>query len=279
VSDEPLGPRLASWRPSPDSIGIVALGQAGVAIRGRADLVLIDPFLTARPDRISDPPVEPAALRGVTAVLATHEHADHLDLPIWPAIAEASPEARFVVAAPLVPLVVESGIARDRVLGARPGMTMDVGTALVRPVPARHGIHVEDAYSLGPSDAPRWLGYVVEVDGVRLYHAGDSLSDPVIVAAVRQHRPQIAFLPINGRDAEREARDIVGNMTPDEAAEMARDLDVQLAVPIHFNGIRGNEGSPDVFVVALRRHHPAPSVWVPTAGGSVTWPNAPDRRT
>jgi L-ascorbate 6-phosphate lactonase len=273
VTDEALGPRLVAWRPPPGSIGIVALGQAGVAIRGRDDLVLIDPFLTRRADRISEPPVDAAALEGVTAVLATHEHADHLDLPIWPGIAAASPGARFVVAEPLVPVVTESGIASDRVLGARPGTTIDVGSARIRPVPAKHGIHVEDAYSLGPSDAPRWLGYIVEVDGVRLYHAGDSLSDPVIVAAVRQHRPQIAFLPINGRDAEREARDIVGNMTPEEAAEMARDLGVDLAVPIHFNGIRGNEGSPDAFLRAMDRHHPNASVWVPTVGRSVTWPN------
>jgi L-ascorbate metabolism protein UlaG (beta-lactamase superfamily) len=273
VTDDDFGPRLAAWRPPAGSIGIVALGQAGIGLRGREDLILIDPFLSLRPDRITQPPVDPASLRGVTAVLATHEHVDHLDLGVWPAIADASPEARFVVAEPLAPLVTEAGIPSRRVLGVRPRRPIQLGSARITAVPARHGVHVEDAYSLGPGDVPRWVGYVVELDGVRLYHAGDSLSDPVIVDAVRGHVPHVAFLPINGRDAEREARDIVGNMTPDEAALMARDLGVALAVPIHFNGIRGNEGSPDAFVAAVRRHHPSATVWVPSVGARSVWPD------
>lgn len=270
--DDGLGARLAAWRPPTGSIGIVPLGQAGIALRGRDDLVLIDPFLSDHPARISEPPVQPGDLVGVTAVLATHEHLDHLDLPVWPPIADASPAARFVVAEPLTALVHEAGIPAERVVGVRPGTSVALGTVRVTAVPAKHGVHVEDAYSLGPADAPRWVGYVVELDGVRIYHAGDSLSDPAIVEAVRPLSPHVAFLPINGRDAEREARDIVGNMTTEEAARLARDLDVDLAVPIHFNGIRGNEGSPTAFIDAMRRHHPRAAVWVPTVAATFLWP-------
>ena len=48
-----IGSRLASWRPPRGTIGIVALGQAGFALRGDADLVLVDPFLSRRPDRLA----------------------------------------------------------------------------------------------------------------------------------------------------------------------------------------------------------------------------------
>ncbi len=266
--------RLAGGRPPRGCVGIVALGQAGFALRSPDVLLLIDPFLTPRPDRVADPVIDPRGLRGVTAVLATHEHGDHLDLPTWAVIAEASPAARFVVPAPLVLLVTATGIPGDRVIGARVGATLELGSARATPVPARHAVHVEDGYSLGDRDpqGPRFVGYVVELDGVRLYHGGDTLAHPAIIDAVAPQRPDIALLPINGRDATRERLDIVGNLSPDEAARVARDLGVALAIPMHFDGIRGNEGRPEAFVRAMRRRHPAASVWVPGPGAGCLWP-------
>jgi L-ascorbate metabolism protein UlaG (beta-lactamase superfamily) len=266
--------RLSAWRPPRSSVGIVALGQAGFALISRNELLLIDPFLSPRPDRLDDPVVDPRGLRGVTAVLATHEHGDHLDLPTWAILAGASPAARFVVPAPLVPLVTATGIPGDRVTGVCVGASVELGTARATPVPARHAVHIEDGYSLGGLDgqAPRFVGYVMELDGVRLYHCGDTLAHDAIVNAVAVQRPDIALLPINGRDAERERRGIVGNLTPDEAARLARDLAVVLAIPMHFDAIRGNEGRPEAFVRAMRRRHPTASVWVPGAGAAILWP-------
>lgn len=267
--------RLSAWRPPGDSIGIVALGQAGFALRSHDDLVLIDPFLTPRPERLIDPPVDPRDLRGVTAVLATHEHGDHLDLPTWVAIAEASPNARFVVPEPLVPLVAAAGVPPDRVTGARIGVRIQVGGLGATPVPARHAVHVADGYSLGDLErrTPRWIGYVVELAGVRIYHAGDTIADDAIIRAVIGLRPDIALLPINGRDPEREQRDIVGNMSPDEAARTARNLSVPVAIPMHFDTIRGNEGPPDEFVRAMRLRHPSASIWIPAIGAALVWPS------
>jgi L-ascorbate 6-phosphate lactonase len=205
-------------------------------------------------------------------VLATHEHLDHLDLPAWPILAGASPAARFVVPEPLVPIVVRAGIPADRVEGVRVGQPVRLGSAIVTAVPARHGVDVADGYTLGDTTTPRWVGYVVELGGVRLYHAGDTRAHPRIIEAVAPLRPDVAFLPINGRDAERERRNIVGNLTPDEAAQVARDLSVTQAIPIHFDVVRGNTGRPEAFVAAMRRRHPAASVWVPGLGGGIVWP-------
>ena len=270
-----LASLLSAWRPPRSSIGIVALGQAGFALRNRDDLVLIDPFLSPRPDRLVDAVVDPRGLLGVSAVFATHEHADHLDLPTWAVIAETSPNARFVVPEPLVPLVAAAGIPGERVSGARMGTPIQVGGVRVTPVPARHAVRIEDGYSLGDHEnrAPRFVGYVVDLDGVRLYHAGDTLTDKRLIRTVGELRPDIALLPINGRDPDRERRGVVGNMSPDEAARMARDLSVTLAIPMHFDTIRGNVGRPDAFVRAMRRRHPAASVWVPGVGAGFVWPS------
>jgi L-ascorbate metabolism protein UlaG (beta-lactamase superfamily) len=66
---------------------------------------------------------------------------------------------------------------------------------------------------------------------------------------------------------------VVGNLTPDEEARMARDLSLTLAIPMHFDAIRGNEGRPDAFVRAMRRRHPTASVWVPGRGAALVWPS------
>jgi L-ascorbate metabolism protein UlaG (beta-lactamase superfamily) len=272
TGDSDLGSRLSAWRPPQDAVGIVALGQAGFALRSGDDLVLVDPFLSPRPERLIAPIVDPRRLSGVRVVLATHEHGDHLDLPTWAALAEASPAARFIVPEPLLPLVAGAGIPDDRVTGARIGLPIEVGAVRATAVPARHAVGIADGYSLGDARAPRFVGYVVEIDGVRLYHAGDTLADERITSAVSGYHPDIALLPINGRDPEREGRGIVGNLSPDEAARVARDLGVALAIPMHFDTIRGNEGPPDAFVRAMRRHHPGASVWVPVTGAAFVWP-------
>ena len=174
-----------------------------------------------------------------------------------------------------MPLVAAAGIPGDRVTGVRIGTPVELGGVRATPVPARHAVRIEDGYSLGDQElrTPRFVGYVVELDGVRLYHAGDTLADEAIVRAVVDLRPDIALLPINGRDPDRERRGIVGNLAPDEAAELARDLSVALAIPMHFDTIRGNEGEPDAFVRAMGRRHPTASVWVPGLGTGFVWPS------
>jgi L-ascorbate metabolism protein UlaG (beta-lactamase superfamily) len=114
---------------------------------------------------------------------------------------------------------------------------------------------------------------VLELDGIRVYHAGDTLTDAILVRAVRELRPDIALLPINGRDPDRERRGIVGNLSPDEAARLAHELSVALAIPMHFDVIRGNLGQPDAFVRAMRERHPMASVWIPGIGAALVWPS------
>ena len=51
----------------------------------------------------------------------------------------------------------------------------------IEPVPACHGVEVADAYNFGEqlSDGlVRYLGYVCELGGVRVYHAGDCIPYP-----------------------------------------------------------------------------------------------------
>src|SRR5258707_12782826 len=73
-------------------------GQAGFRLTAGNSRVLIDPFLTGRPDRRYEPPATPAGFADVTPVLCTHEHVDHLDLPFLRGVCAVNSGARIVVA-------------------------------------------------------------------------------------------------------------------------------------------------------------------------------------
>jgi len=228
--------------------------------------VLFDPFLTDLPDMLVPPGATPEEVSWVTAVLASHEHADHLDGPAFGRIAAASDVPRFVVPRPLRPMAIEAGVPDARVIGAQPGDVIQVGSLRIHPVPARHGIHMTDAYTFGQelSDGDyRYLGYVVELDGVRIYHAGDTIAYDGMVERLRDLSVDVALLPINGRDYFRDRDDVVGNLTPREAADLAAAIGVDLVIPMHYDSVPGNTESPGIFIDYLRRTHPRVSSHFP----------------
>lgn len=260
-------------------IAITWLRQAGFLVEGRDDALLFDPFLTDLPGMLVPPAATPEAVSWVTAVLASHEHADHLDGPAIGRIAAASTSPMFVVPRPLRQMAVDAGVPRERVLGVQPGDVVEIGGLRIHPVPARHGVSMRDAYTFGrelSGGDVRYLGYVVEIDGVRLYHAGDTIVDDAIVEQVRGLDVDVAFLPINGRDHFRERMDVVGNLTPREAADLAAAIGADLVIPMHYDTVPGNTESPGVFLDHLRRTHPRISACFPGAGGRVV--HAPTRR-
>jgi L-ascorbate 6-phosphate lactonase len=251
---------------SGEGLAITWLGQAGFLLQAGGTSLLVDAFISPHPDRQTCAGRDPAAYHDLTGVLATHEHWDHLDLPSWPTLAAASPRATFVVPAPVTSQVTGAGLPADRVAGATPGQRLEIGDAVVTPLPARHGVHVTDAYNFGEEisgGACRYLGYVVDLGGARLYHAGDTIDYPDLAGDLRELDVDLALLPVNGRDAAREAQDIVGNLDATEAADLAERAGVSVAVPMHYDMFAVNPGDPGRFVSLLRRRHPSVSAIVP----------------
>jgi len=232
-----------------ERLQIARLAQAGFVLRGAGTTLVIDAFLSPRPDRLVPPSVAPSDLVGVDAILATHEHRDHLDLPALPGLLAASPDARVIVPAPIADRVAD--IAGDRTVPAIVDREIIVGAARIVPIPALHGVTMADAYSFGEElsgGLVRYLGYVIELAGTRVYHAGDTIAYDGMAQRLRDLRVDIALVPINGRSAERESRGLVGNLGPAEAADLAAEAGVTTLVPMHHDTIDGNTGS----VVELR---------------------------
>lgn len=238
---------LGRHEPPPRSVVLSWLGQSSVALRLAGTTVLIDPFLSPHPDRLVPPPFAATEAHGVDVLLITHDHLDHLDERALPAIAAASPNAVILVPDEIVERVTELGVERARVRGLPSDGRAEIGAVRVDAVPACHGEGIGDAYRLGP-----FLGYVVSASGVRVYHAGDTIVFDGLVERLQEIGVDLALLPINGRDAERESQGIVGNMDEREAAQLARDIEADAVVPLHWDMFAGNPGDPAAFVAAAR---------------------------
>jgi L-ascorbate metabolism protein UlaG (beta-lactamase superfamily) len=76
-----------------------------------------------------------------------------------------------------------------------------------------------------------YLGFVIEAEGLRLYHSGDGLAYDGLVGWLGPGPFDVLFLPINGRDP---ARGVPGNMSAAEAVALASEVRPRFLVPHHY---------------------------------------------
>jgi L-ascorbate metabolism protein UlaG (beta-lactamase superfamily) len=239
------------------------LGQQGFAVKLGQAVCYIDPFLSPLEGRQIPPLLRPQEITNAALVLGSHDHADHIDRAAWPGIAAASPQAKFIV--PLLlreKIVREIGLPDDRVLGVDQDRSIEINGISVTAIPAAHEFLDRDPETgLHP-----YLGFVVESAGFRLYHAGDTCCYEGIQATLRRWAFDLAMLPINGRDAKRLATNCIGNMTYQEAADLAGAIRPGLTVPGHFEMFAANSEDPQLFMDYMRVKYPKLSVHLPRHG-------------
>jgi len=195
---------------------------AWVQIRTDSGLFYVDPaylrtYFARHPGRIElsrwPDPIDglPEELDAADAILVTHAHKDHCKAVTVNRLRKAGTQviAPERCAAELGPEI--------RVVAA--GDELQVGGARVRVVPAYNtpqGSSTRKAHPKG-----RGVGYVIEVGGRRIYHAGDTDR----IAEMADLGPvDVALLPVGG----------TFTMDASEAAEAARLIRPRAAIPIHF---------------------------------------------
>jgi L-ascorbate metabolism protein UlaG (beta-lactamase superfamily) len=251
-----------------DGVTVWWLGQSGVLVRGASSTVAIDPYLT-RADRLPwayEAPFPPSALDFVDVLLATHDHLDHLDPDGFPLILEASPRATGIVPAPVLDRArALAGPHAGRVVGARVDEPIAVGNVRVETIPAVHADVAEDGYDfhLTPEGEHPFVGYIVEVDGVRIGHTGDTLVYEGLAERLRDAELDLLIVPINGVGWFREKRGLAGNMNAFDAAELADLAGARLTMPAHWDLFEHNLGDPEHFVRYAARCHPGVRAHVP----------------
>lgn len=209
------------------------LGQAGFLLETGDQRVLIDPWLSPHEARLTDPPPFELVSEAIDWVLVTHGHDDHLDLPFLRRLAEHSPGARLVL--PQAIAARAQGVMELHTV--TPGQRAEFGELHMHVVPAWHATDMSDGYSDGGG---AFVGYVIFGAGPTIYHAGDTIAHAGLAEALRDDGVEIALLPVNGRDAQRERRNVVGNLDAREAVELARTIGAHTLVPYHWDGVAGN---------------------------------------
>ena len=152
-------------------------------------------------------------------ILITHVHADH-----------CSPADIAKIQKPSSIIITEKDSSENLEGDIRivaPGEEITIDDVKVEAVPA---------YNTNKSFHPKangWLGFIVEFEGVRLYHSGDS----DFISEMNGLSVDIALLPVSGTYV----------MTAEEAVEAALALDPQLAIPMHIGAIVGSDQDGVIF--------------------------------
>ncbi len=189
---------------------IMWLGHAAVRLQGSSQTIYIDPvameYTGARAKHLFDAP-EPADI-----ILVTHEHTDHCNPDSFKRMRTAAT------------IVVGPAGCKDKVRGLlqqiAPGQTLTFGSTTVRAVPA---YNVKREREPGVPFHPRGLGvgYIVTVDGVTVYHAGDTEPVPELADA---GPVDVALVPVDGQYT----------MSPEEAMQCATAVKARQVIPMHY---------------------------------------------
>ncbi|NDJ60789.1 MAG: MBL fold metallo-hydrolase [Chloroflexi bacterium] len=247
---------IAAAQPEPGQIALWWLGQSGFCIKAASATVYIDLYLsehlttkyadTAKPHiRMTRAPLRGADLQDVAWVFATHKHSDHLDPGTLPDLLAANPTARLVLPQATRDHAVSLGLDPAHLIPTRGAETLTLDGLTVHAVPAAHPALDHDAANGYP-----FLGYVFELDGVTVYHSGDTLVYEGLADQLAPHTIDIALLPINGTSARLKALDVPPNMNIPEALDLAATIGARLLIPHHYAMFTFNTADVNEFIQA-----------------------------
>lgn len=228
------------------------LGQAGFVVDIAGLRLVIDPYLsdslaakyrgTRHPhERMMPAPVAPHRLCGVSHVLCTHAHTDHMDPGTLPALLAANPAARLVAPRAVRAAALErSGIDTARLLAVEAGERIALADGLtLTATRAAHETLERDA-----EGCHRFLGYALAGPEAVVWHSGDTVAFAGQVEEVARLKPDVALLPVNGRRPELSANGVPGNLSLEEAVTLARAVGAGAMIAHHHGLFSFNSADP-----------------------------------
>jgi L-ascorbate metabolism protein UlaG (beta-lactamase superfamily) len=214
---------------------ITWLGHSAVKIKGSRTL-FIDPFFTGNPCC----PTSPREVKEADIVIVTHHHGDHLG----DAFVLAKKTGATLVG--IHEVAVDAQAEGITVEGMNVGGTIEVKGVKIHMVVAHHSAEKGSA-----------TGVVVEMDGQRLYHAGDTGLTYDMKLVAEFFRPDLSFIPIGDRYT-------MGIPSAVKAVEFTQTKRV---IPVHYDTFPIIQMDPEEF---KRRVGAAAEVIVLKPGGTYT---------
>ena len=216
---------IAATAVRPGSVMAWWLGGTGFVFKTSAGTQLyVDPYFSNCVaqifgiDRAFPPPI-PVEDAEPDLVVATHWHEDHLDPEGLPILARRSatpflgpPSCRSRLLGWLIP--------GERITALVEGQTQQFRDVRITAVAARHSPGIPGW------EVPDAIGLLIEAEGLRIYHTGDTEYDLRLRAlAYDKERPiDVMLTVINGAG---------GNMNAHEAALLAWHIRPKIAIPMH----------------------------------------------
>lgn len=205
---------------------VTFLGHAAVRLDVKGQTLLIDPFLT-------DNPLASVKADDVEAdyILVSHAHADHLGDTLD--IAKRT-GATIISTAEVAGMCAEQGTTSHAMhVGGK--QRFDFGT--VRLTPAFHGSGISGGLA---------CGFIVESEGKRLYHAGDTglFGDMRLLAEIEPM--DLALLPIGGNFT----------MDVEDAIRAVQMMRPRRVIPMHYATWPVIEADPEEFKRGVETYCP-----------------------
>lgn len=241
-------------------ISVELLGQSGIKFRFSDAVVYVDPYLSdsvaeldsADLRRLTPIPFLPESVNDADWVLLTHEHIDHCDPQTIPKLSNASPQAHFIAPQPVVDILKDWGIHDSRIHRAEESWRNISSMLRVRAIPAAHPKITRDK-----NNNLKAVGYLLDVQGKRIYIAGDTfIHEDILDTLIKECPIHTAFLPVNEHNFFRARRGIIGNLSVHEAFQFAEEMGVQQLVPVHWDMFAANAVDPEEIRFIHKRKNP-----------------------
>jgi len=168
-------------------------------------------------------------------LLISHEHFDHLSLDDIKKVASSNTS---VVTASQCSNELKKVKVKEVVV-VKPGDRVNVQGIDVEAVPAynTNKINPSTGKPFHPKEDNK-VGFVVTVNNVRIYHAGDTDAIP----EMSKIKTDIALLPVSGTYV----------MTAEEAAQAAKMIKPKIAIPMHYGAIVGSVKDAEKFKALVK---------------------------
>lgn len=224
-------------RPPASGLRATWLGHSTVLVEIDGARILFDPVWARRaspssligPKRFHEPPLPLNYLPPLDAIVASHDHYDHLDRGVVRALAASTVQsrARFVVPLGVGAHLERWGVAANRITELDWSESTIVGALTLTATPARHF----SGRGLNDRNHTLWASWSVAGPVHRVFHSGDTGPFPGVVRIGEEHGPfDMTFIKIGAYGDT--WPDI--HLTPEQAVDVNSKVRGKMLLPIHW---------------------------------------------